>query len=239
MKILNCKQGGAAWLKARCGRPTASRFSDLVTPTGRPVIGKARRSYMLELCGERLTGKAQDHFVSAAMERGTILEPRALAYHNLQTGKEARIVGFVLDDSLRWGCSPDALLEGGGVEAKCPGPVELLNMIDSHEPEPDYMMQMQGCMWVCQVPVWDFVVFTDEPGLPCDTWQVEADPDIHAAFDSVLPAFCDELDAMEARMRARGGGTENTAELARAITDEMLPDWMRAEETANEQQKGG
>lgn len=237
MKVLKCKQGGEAWLRARCGRPTASRFCDLVTPTGKAVSGKTRRSYMLELCGERLTGRTQDHFVTAAMVRGTILEPRALAYHTLKTHKEARIIGLVLEDGLRWGCSPDALLDGGGIEAKCPGRVALLNMIDSHEPEPDYMMQMQGCMWICQVPTWDFVLFTDEPGIPNDTWTIKADPIIQDALSVVLPAFCDELDALEAKMRALGGGTENTAEMNRQITDEMLPDWMQAEN--GEKQKGG
>jgi hypothetical protein len=61
VKILNVIQGSAEWFDARCGKPTASRFSAIVTPTGKPTASKERRAYMLELLAERLTRRTAEH----------------------------------------------------------------------------------------------------------------------------------------------------------------------------------
>ena len=201
MRIISCQQGSSEWLDARRGKVTASRFCDVVTPMGKPVTGKARRGYLLELVAERLTNVTERHYVTAAMERGTTYEPRARAWYELKTGNTVEQIGFVLADGDRWGCSPDGLFPDGGLEIKCPARIALLDMIESRVPSPDYMLQMQACMWICQRRQWDFVVWTDDPLLPCATWTVERAAPLQEAFELLIPAFCDEVDAAEKKLR--------------------------------------
>ena len=203
MKIIDCIQGSAEWLQARQGIPTASRWGDIVTPTGKAVSGAARRKYALELVGERLTDSSEGHFVSVAMMRGTELEPAARAWYELVSGNAVAQVGFVEagKGKLKWGCSPDGLTTTGGIEIKCPGRTAMLDMIESHKPEPGYMQQMQACMWICRRATWDFVVYSDEKGMPSAWWTVERDDALHAAFAEILPEFCAYVAELEATIR--------------------------------------
>lgn len=201
MKIVECEQGSGEWLRARRGRPTTSKFAEIVTATGKATKGKSRQSYILELVGERLTGTSMPHFVTAAMQRGTDLEPHARRWYIEASGNKVEEVGFILSDCERWGCSPDGLTKKGGIEIKCPGRVNMLQMLVDHQPDPKYMMQMQGCMFVTGRKEWDFVLFSDEDGMPLDYWTVKADDKIQEALSVEIPKFCDELDEIEAKLR--------------------------------------
>lgn len=203
MKIIKCTQGGSAWLKARCGIVTATGFCNIVTSTGKATKGAARRRYALELCAERMTGQTAQNFVTAAMQRGIDLEPRARAWYSLETGNVVEQVGFCLSDCGRWGCSPDGLIgDTSGLEIKCPGPAALLDMQESGDIDPDYMMQMQACMWITGRDSWDFVLWTDQPGLPCTIQRVPVNREMQVLFAYHLPVFCAEVDAMEQKLRA-------------------------------------
>ena len=199
MKIHDCIQGSAEWLALRCGIPTASRFGDIITPTGKAVTGAARRNYALELIGERMTGKAHPHMVTAAMMRGTELEPKARQWYELRTGRAVSAVGFVSGPGERqlWGSSPDGITTDGGIEIKCPLRTALLSMLANGHPEPDYYLQVQGNMWVCQRYHWDFVLYTDERGLPSVVWTIAADDKVWTALDRELPVFCNEVRELE------------------------------------------
>jgi len=201
MKIIDCIQGSAEWFSARCGIPTASRFCDIVTPTGKPVTGKARRTYLLELVGERLTKSVSDHYVSTAMMRGTELEPKARAWYELLTGKAVSQVGFVLSDCGRWGCSPDGITETGGIEIKCLLRVAHLDVLETGEIPSDYRMQMEGAMWILKRPTWDLVVFTDELGIPSRVLTLEQDPKIAAALEEHVAAFSGEVEELTRKIK--------------------------------------
>jgi hypothetical protein len=189
MKIIQCLQGSSEWLAARCGKPTASNFAKIVTPTGKPTANKERRTYMLELASERITGRTVDKPVTFAMQRGTELEPQARAWYSLESGKTVTEVGFV--DCGKWGCSPDGITDVGGCEIKCLGVVNHLEGLLGREVPADYAMQIQGCMFCLQRKTWDFVLYHD--ALPSVWWTVEADAKIQDALAICLPAFCDEV----------------------------------------------
>jgi hypothetical protein len=173
-----------------------------VTPTGRLAAGKTRWSYLLSLVGERLTGKPGETYVTAAMQRGTDLEPRARVWYSLETGRQVDEVGLVESDCRRWACSPDGLVgDDRGVEIKCLGRVAMLDALEAGAPCWEHMSQCQACLWITGRRVWDYVLWSDEPGMPAVVWPIEADAGMHAAFAAALPAFCAELDAVEARMR--------------------------------------
>ena len=205
MKTHDCKQHSQAWYDLRLGRPTASRFDCIVTPTGKRTANAARANYLAELVGERLTRTVQQHFVTAAMERGTILEPRARAYWQMATSKEIAQVGFVTPDHGLWGCSPDGLADDCVLEIKCPLRHNLVaRLID--EDYSEYIAQAQAEMWICEKTHCDLVLFSDEQGIPSRIITLDADPKMHAAFEASVPEFCAEIDAAEKTLVALGGG---------------------------------
>lgn len=206
MQIIECSQGGAEWFSARLGKPTASHFGDIVTPTGKARTGATVRGYLIELLGERLTGLPTQHFETAAMERGTMMEPQARTWYEYATKREVRQVGFITEDSGRWGGSPDGLCDDRGVEIKCPMQQNFVDVAESCKIPEDYMMQIQGLLWITKLPRWDFILFTDAPGLLPVVIEVVPDVKIFEALEETMPKFCATLDAMEAAMRERGHG---------------------------------
>ena len=66
IEIFDLPQGTPEWFACRRGIVTASRLKDVLAG-GR---GKTRRTYMLTLIGERLTGEVQEGYTNAHMERG-------------------------------------------------------------------------------------------------------------------------------------------------------------------------
>ena len=206
--IINCEQGPSDWHAARLGIPTASRFSDIVTSTGKPTKNAAREAYKAQLLVERLTGSLMQNFVTPAMQRGTELEPRARAWYALTTNREMRQIGLAVLDGGEWKCgaSPDGLCEDRGIEIKVPLNHTMVSLLLSDTPWDDYYMQVQGGMWVTGLPLWDLVLFTDSSGIPNRVCEIKADDKIHAAFDEHIPAFCKELAEAEARLIAMGAG---------------------------------
>lgn len=206
-----CEQGSQDWHAARIGRATGSRASCVVTPTGRAVTGAARASYACELIAERLTGTIEAHFVTAAMERGTALEPRAREWYELQTGRAVQQVGFVYADASRdVGASPDGLCADRCLEIKClMRKNHIAALLDGGVPK-DYVPQCQFEMWACGLSALDFVLYTPEPQIPSAIWTMEADAKLHAAFDEHVPAFCAEVEAATRKLETQREGDYGT-----------------------------
>jgi len=205
-RIVECKQGSKDWREARLGKPTASRWCDFITPTGKPAANKARTDLLCELVGERLTGFIAQHFATAAMERGTLLEPEARKWYVADTNREVRQVGFL--DAGRWGCSPDGVCADRGLEIKCPLSTNMVRLLLAEDADAaaDYMLQCQAGMWISGLPLWDLVIYSGTAGLPNRIITLRADKDMHKAFDEIVPVFCDAVDAAENKLRAAGGG---------------------------------
>ncbi len=202
MKIHDCKQGDGIWLGLRGGMPTASRADCLITPTGKPVSGAKRVGYLHELAAEAITGTVEMHFVTAAMERGTQLEPEARNWYELTTGSNVQQVGFVESDCGRWGCSPDGLVgDDGGIEIKCPERKQYIRCLIEDKVPAEYLPQIQFCMWVCNRKWWDWVLYTDEAMFPYVVRRVERNAQFMDSLDEIVPAFCDELDAIVQRVK--------------------------------------
>lgn len=209
MIVLDCKQGSREWFDARLGIPTASCFSRFLKQDGTASAGKERLTYMCELLAERLTGAQAQHYTTDAMLRGQTQEPRARAWYELATGSTVKQVGFVYKDhDKRCGCSPDGLRYDGelllrGLEIKVPLPHTQIRCLLNGVMPDEYLLQVQGCMWVCGVSEWDFVSYAPEAGIPNLVVTVRADDKIHYALDESVPAFCDALDAAEKQLRKR------------------------------------
>ena len=193
---LDVEQKSLEWFAARRGIPTSSEFSRIIGVTGK--LSKAK-SYLYELAGARITGAKGEGYQNAAMLRGNELEAEAKAYFELVMGVEVDQVGFVYEDTKRYGCSPDGLFGDTGLEAKCPSVHIHIGYLLAGVLPTDYFQQVQGSMLVTGFSHWFFCSYF--PGLPALILDVQRDWGFTAALKVALDDFCSELDALTEKLR--------------------------------------
>ena len=158
MRISKFEQGSQEWLESRLGRPTASNFGKLLTPTGK--ASSSADSYINELIAQKITGELPEFYTNAAMERGNELEPAAKALYELTNDIEVVEVGLCLHDTLECGASPDGLVgDDGGIEIKCPLPHTHVAYLRDGKIPSKYIPQVQGCLWITGREWWDFMSY--------------------------------------------------------------------------------
>lgn len=167
MIIHEVEQGTDEWFSLRAGMPTASEFSKLITSTGEP--SKSMPTYAMALAAEMYAGKPLDGFDGNIWtDRGKELEDAARAAYAFITGSEGKAVGFVTNDSMEYGCSPDWLVEDGLAEFKClktENHVKAMLYYKKHGRCPtDYIQQTQGQMFITERAWCDLVFY--HPVLP-------------------------------------------------------------------------
>lgn len=199
------------WFAARLGKVTASRIADLMATT-KSGASASRANYAAQLVTERLTGRKQDSFSSAAMAWGTETEPQARATYELETGNTVKEVGFLDHPVLTMtGASPDGLVSDDGMlEIKCPNSATHIETLKSEKVADKYVKQMQWQM-ACAGRAWcDFVSF--DPRLP-DEMQtyIRRVPRDDAMIDDITAAvqvFLAEVDDTVKTLRAKYGKGE-------------------------------
>ena len=163
MKIIDCVQNTPEWAAARLAIPTASKFGEILTPTGK--LSAQADKYMLELCAEWLSGQPCDDYQSDWMKRGTELEPEARALYAFRMDVEPQTVGFITRDDGLVGCSPDALIGADGLaEFKCPAPHTHVRYLLGEKLDSKYLPQVQGQMWIAEREWCDWVSY--HPTMP-------------------------------------------------------------------------
>ncbi|RRJ97828.1 hypothetical protein Ga0100231_005050 [Opitutaceae bacterium TAV4] len=161
MKVFkDIEQGTPEWLNLRKGHPTASRFSEVLTATGK--LSKQAQGYICELIGETFCPEFEYWKGNAYTERGKELEAEARDAFATHTGLKVEQVGFCLADDGLLGCSPDGLIVGSdgqyvaGVEIKCPTPkTHVAYMLGDGLPD-EYRQQVHGSMVVTGLSEWHF-----------------------------------------------------------------------------------
>lgn len=105
------------WFEDRCGKLTASKFSNLIGK----IITQSGRTYILEKIVEMTYG-IKESFPNEAMQWGITHEAEAIDYYSLLSGDLVQEVGFVQSSEIASaGGSPDGLVgEEGLIEIKCP-----------------------------------------------------------------------------------------------------------------------
>ena len=158
MRISNHEQGSEAWLESRLGRPTASNFGKLITPTGK--ASASAEGYINELIAQKITGEIPEFFKSEAMQRGNELEASAKALYEFENDVEVVEVGLCLHDTLECGASPDGLVgDDGGIEIKCPLPHTHVSYLRAGDVPGKYVPQIQGCLYITGREWWDFMSY--------------------------------------------------------------------------------
>lgn len=195
MKIHNVEQGSQAWFDLRLGVPSASRFKDLLTNTGKPSASS--KPYMHELLAERLSGKRFDGFDTFHMKRGRDLEPEAADVFSFQKDLVCREIGFVTNDDITVGCSPDRLTEDSGLEIKCPMHTThikyLLDYKNDGAMPSEYYAQVQGTMWLMDFQ--DYWFMSYHPDLPNLIIKVQRDDDYIASLATAVDKLLQDLES--------------------------------------------
>ncbi|MFZ9066240.1 MAG: lambda exonuclease family protein [bacterium] len=159
MRRIDCVQGTDEWKKARLGVITASNFSKFITPGGK--ASSQAESEICKLIAERITGEPADMFQTPWMARGNELESEARSMFELFSQETVDQTGLLLMDDYDIGCSPDGLMDGVGLEIKCPAPgTHIKYLRDGGEGiPPEYVAQVQGAMMVTGFETWIFMSY--------------------------------------------------------------------------------
>lgn len=201
MKYFDVIQGEEPWFKLRNGVPTASRFDMILTPKeGKPSTQQEK--LINQLVGERLSlipPEGVENYTNRAMRWGAQCEAEARAYFCFKTSLEVYNGGFCLDDSGRYGASPDALVgtetaTTGALELKAPQAETQVEYLRNGGLPPAYRWQCQGHLLVTGLPVCWFLSYS--PGLPPLLIRVERGPDteklavaLNEFWDRFMEAF--------------------------------------------------
>lgn len=198
LRIIECEQGSPEWFKARAGLPTASEFATVMASGRGGAESKTRRTYMLKLAGEILTGEPMDSFSNSHMERGKEMEAEARDLYAFMADVDPVLAGFLTDGAK--GCSPDALIgDIGGAEIKTKLPHLQIDVLLRGELPPEHRAQTQGSLWVSGREWWDFVSYW--PRLPIFIHRVYRDEPYIAEIAAAVDQFNDELAACVERIR--------------------------------------
>lgn len=201
------QQQSDEWFAARIGRVTASRVKDVMAKGRGKEPSATRKNYMMELLCERLTGNRAEGFTSAAMQRGTDLEPFARMAYELDSGLMTVETGLVLHPDIDgFGASPDGLSgDVGLLEIKCPNTATHVATLQSSRHDSQYEWQMLAQM-SCTGRAWcDFVSFDDRLPEPLQyaCFRFERDDSRINDMEAEIRAFLEELAELERDMRAR------------------------------------
>lgn len=190
------------WFSARLGLVTASRVADVMAKT-KSGYGASRKNYMAQLLCERLTGQREEGFASAAMQRGTDMEPIARSAYEVESGLMVVETGFHRHSELAMGASPDGLVgDDGLVEIKVPNTATHIEFLRSRVPDNKYQWQML-CQMECTGRDWcDFVSFDDRMPEPLQISIIRFDRNESRICEmrEEVCKFLEELDIMEQDM---------------------------------------
>ena len=153
------------WHKARLGKVTASRISDVMAMS-KSGVAATRQNYEAQLIAERLSGQPTPLYSNAAMQWGTDQEPHARSAYSFIADSDVEEIGFVEHPSISMsGASPDGLIGSDGlIEIKCPNTATHLRFLEDEKIDKRYRYQMNWQM-ACTGREWcDFVSY--DPRLP-------------------------------------------------------------------------
>jgi len=180
-------QGTNEWLKEHAGKPGASSLGKIITTKAEP--SKQADDYALELAGQMLLGTIEQGYISFAMQQGLDREAEARTAYEFIRDVEVKQVGMVYKDERKDRlCSPDGLLDGKGLEIKCPLlKTHLRYLLDGKLPL-DYFQQVQGSLYITGFDEWDFMSFY--PGIKPFITTVTRNEDFIKKLDTALDEFC-------------------------------------------------
>jgi len=193
-------QGSEAWLAARRGVITASRFRDCRDRLKNGNPSKVCELYAMDVARERLGGMAQQKFQNAAMRMGTEREPLARMAYESSTGEIVQEAGFITTDDRLFGASVDGFVgDDGIVEIKTLVSSDTLFTVVSGDISA-YTDQCNGALWLLNRKWVDLVLWV--PDLRRFTVQrIERDEAVIEALEADLMKFAATVGTYEGTLR--------------------------------------
>jgi putative phage-type endonuclease len=203
------EQRSEGWFKARMGKVTASRISDVIART-KNGWGVSRQNYLAELAAERLTGELNSlGFVNEAMLWGQTYEREAREVYAAHKAYTVEEVGFIDHPTVAMsGASPDGLAGREGlVEIKCPISSTHIETLRHGVIPLKYQHQMQwqmastGRLWC------DFVSYDPRmpEGLKIYVQRMGRNSQLITELEFMVVAFNAEVDEMVEDLHKRYG----------------------------------
>lgn len=200
IQIITCDQNSPEWFTARLGIPTASEFATVMAKGKGSADSKTRKTYMLKLIGERLTGEPTESYSNAHMERGKVMEEEARNAYAFQTDNEPELVGFIRNGEK--GASPDSLIGTDGLlEIKTKLPHLQLAVLLANELPAEHKAQVQGQIWVAEREWCDFCSYW--PGLPVFITRVYRDDAYIKELSDGVDKFLSEMNDLQEQIKQR------------------------------------
>lgn len=193
MIIHNIEQQSEAWVLARCGRVTGTRFKNLMSKE----TTDSYKDLVTNIACEMITGKMEETYSNAMMEYGLETEPEARKeYENILDVKVTE-AGFIIPDEdnkyHEWvGISPDGMTpDNGMIEIKCPLMRTHLEYIEADKLPAEYRYQVQGQLFVTGFDYCDFVSYV--PGMKTFVCRVYPEPELFAEFERRLDILIEQV----------------------------------------------
>lgn len=161
MIVHRVPQYSPEWWAVRKGLPTGSCAEKLLTPTGKPST--QGYAYINELIACKMGFADEPMEPTEWMVRGIELEPQARQFYELLTGETVEQVGFITNDDVTAGCSPDGLIGEKGWEVKCPKASTHIGYLLGAKLPDFYKPQVHFSMAVTGLKEWVFMSYY--PGL--------------------------------------------------------------------------
>lgn len=214
IQIHTCEQGSEEWFRVRAGIPTASEFSTVMASGRGGGESKTRRTYMLKLAGEILTGEPMDCYSNVHMERGKAMEAEARDLYSFMQDVEPEQIGFIVNGGK--GCSPDSLVGSDGMaEIKTKLPHLQLDVLLRGDTPPEHKAQCQGQLWVAEREWVDFVSYW--PQLPLFVKRTYRDEDYIKKLAEEVDRFNEELAELVESIRSYGDAQALKTQLTQSM----------------------
>lgn len=198
LQVFDCEQGSADWFRVRAGIPTASCFNDILTKGRGGEPSKTRRTYMLKLAGERLTGIPMEAFSTIHMQRGHEMEEEARRAYSMITDLDTKPIGFIRRGDT--GASPDSLVgDDGMLELKTKLPHLQIDLLLSDETPKEHYAQCQGQLWIAEREWVDLGSYW--PGLPMFVKRIYRDEPFIEKLKSAVDEFNQQLSEVVERIQ--------------------------------------
>ena len=185
------------WFKARLGKVTASRVSDVLAKikSGEAAV---RKNYKMQLATERLTNQKTDTYINQAMQDGIDREDTARQIYEIVRDIKVEQVAFIDHPTIKMaGASPDGLLPDNGVlEIKCPvETTHTTNLLERKLPS-RYVSQVQWQIACTGADYANFVSYNPnfEPKLQLMYVEVERDNEYIEMLEEEVSIFLLEVD---------------------------------------------
>lgn len=193
------EQQSEEWFAARKGRITASIAGAILGCAPYMTRADAMRRMIRDAMG------AEPEFTgNIATEYGNRNEPGARVEYEMLTGNKVTQAGFIPFEDWA-GCSPDGLIDGGGLEIKCP--FSMRDDAKDFKPlaeQPHYYAQVQFSMVCTGLDRWDFFQWSPKAyrleSVSQDAeWQAENMPKLRQFYAEYLAELKDPAPHLGAK----------------------------------------